>query len=100
MGPGQGLVKNRALSKCLCSEIAMSDKTFAPSDTEKTWRREWDSNPRAPCGATRFRGELFRPLRHLSAVDIVGYYERRARKKSLNILAHSSRKTPEVISGV
>src|SRR6267142_1217743 len=33
------------------------------------WRRGWESNPRARfCQATRFRGGLFRPLRHLSAV--------------------------------
>ena len=33
------------------------------------WRRGWDLNPRARfCQATRFRGGLFQPLRHLSAV--------------------------------
>ena len=32
------------------------------------WRRGWDSNPRARFWqATRFRGGLFQPLRHLSA---------------------------------
>src|SRR5579883_2088333 len=30
------------------------------------WRRGWDSNPRSPCGDTRFRGEPDRPLWHLS----------------------------------
>ena len=31
------------------------------------WRRGWDLNPRARfCQATRFRGGLFQPLRHLS----------------------------------
>ncbi len=40
-----------------------SQSTFLKKNN---WRREWDSNPRAPCRATRFRGELFRPLRHLS----------------------------------
>ena len=35
------------------------------------WRRGWESNPRARfCQATRFRGGLFRPLRHLSAVSV------------------------------
>jgi hypothetical protein len=34
---------------------------------EKKWRRGWDLNPRARfCQATRFRGGLFQPLRHLS----------------------------------
>jgi hypothetical protein len=33
----------------------------------KEWRRGWDLNPRARfCQATRFRGGLFQPLRHLS----------------------------------
>jgi hypothetical protein len=31
-----------------------------------TWRREWDSNPRDAFTPTRFRGELLRPLGHLS----------------------------------
>ena len=30
------------------------------------WRRGWDSNPRLSFPNTRFRGGLFRPLRHLS----------------------------------
>ena len=30
------------------------------------WRRGWDSNPRTPCGVTRFRGVLLQPLGHLS----------------------------------
>src|SRR5579864_3068888 len=35
---------------------------------EFKWRRGWDLNPRARfCQATRFRGGLFQPLRHLSA---------------------------------
>ena len=34
---------------------------------KKNWRRGWDSNPRLSFPNTRFRGELFRPLRHLSA---------------------------------
>src|SRR6185437_5955935 len=34
----------------------------------KKWRRGWDLNPRARFyQATRFRGGLFQPLRHLSA---------------------------------
>ena len=32
------------------------------------WRRGGDLNPRARYRATRFRGELFQPLRHLSAI--------------------------------
>jgi hypothetical protein len=45
-------------------EVANQMKT-----ENKTWRRGWESNPRARfCQATRFRGGLFRPLRHLSAV--------------------------------
>ncbi len=59
------------------------------------WRREWDSNPRAPCRATRFRGELFRPLRHLSAV--YARSARKLRKKSLSIIPHSSARMPPVI---
>jgi hypothetical protein len=36
--------------------------------SERIWRRGWESNPRARVyQATRFRGGLFRPLRHLSA---------------------------------
>jgi hypothetical protein len=38
-----------------------------PNSSEKRWRRGWDSNPRLSFPNTRFRGELFRPLRHLSA---------------------------------
>src|ERR1700680_4231368 len=35
--------------------------------TKTGWRRWWDLNPRARfCQATRFRGGLFQPLRHLS----------------------------------
>src|SRR5207302_8840731 len=36
-----------------------------------SWRRGWDSNPRARFWqATRFRGGLFQPLRHLSPVEV------------------------------
>src|SRR3984893_10865240 len=42
------------------------------------WRRGWESNPRARfCQATRFRGGLFRPLRHLSAVQVYELSKRR-----------------------
>ena len=34
---------------------------------KKGWRRGWDLNPRSSFPDTRFRGELFQPLRHLSA---------------------------------
>jgi hypothetical protein len=42
---------------------------YADFEREKEiWRRGWDSNPRARFWqATRFRGGLFQPLRHLSA---------------------------------
>ena len=34
---------------------------------KRKWRRGWDLNPRSSFPDTRFRGELFQPLRHLSA---------------------------------
>lgn len=33
----------------------------------KSWRWRWDSNPRYPCGHTRFRGALLKPLGHSTA---------------------------------
>ncbi len=47
------------------------------SSTKTIWRRGWESNPRARFyQATRFRGGLFRPLRHLSAVSALRDYQR------------------------
>ncbi len=37
-----------------------------------SWRREWDSNPRYPCGYTRSPGAHLRPLGHLSAHPLPG----------------------------
>ena len=36
----------------------------------KIWRRGWDLNPRLGFPNTRFRGELFQPLRHLSSSSL------------------------------
>ena len=44
-------------------------KESNPSKTNK-WRRGWDSNPRLSFPNTRFRGELFQPLRHLSSSSL------------------------------
>src|ERR1700690_2298885 len=37
-----------------------------------TLRRAWDSDPREPCGCTRFRIRLLRPLGQLSAANGAG----------------------------
>gem|GEM_PF-4016399 len=34
--------------------------------SEVAWRREWDSNPRYLLEHTAFRGQLLKPLGHLS----------------------------------
>lgn len=65
MGPSQVLVRNRDLSWFQTGDVRQCERS---AGHQVTWRREWDSNPRAPCGATRFRDELFRPLRHLSTM--------------------------------
>src|SRR5262252_105623 len=46
-------------------------RRFAPPS--EGWRRGWDSNPRSPCGDTRFRGEPDRPLWHLSVKSAAGH---------------------------
>src|SRR5271154_2142946 len=43
------------------------DLAAARSSLTILWRRGWDLNPRSSFPDTRFRGELFQPLRHLSA---------------------------------
>jgi Integrase core domain len=40
---------------------------MCPGRTEKSWRREWDSNPRYGCPYTRFPSVRLQPLGHPSA---------------------------------
>jgi hypothetical protein len=68
------------------------------------WRRGWDLNPRARfCQATRFRGGLFQPLRHLSERKVYRsrtfsairrHVYRRAAKNACIVRAHSFARTP------
>ena len=37
----------------------------------KKWRREWDSNPRKPCGSAVFQDRPIRPLWHPSAAILI-----------------------------
>ena len=55
-------------SRVMGGKFDLSRRTPHRGRKDKTrWRRGWDSNPRLSFPNTRFRGELFRPLRHLSA---------------------------------
>ena len=55
-----------------CSIPGLAGFTKSPSPTaitEKTWRRERDSNPRYPFGYTSFPGVHLKPLGHLSRYE-------------------------------
>jgi hypothetical protein len=56
------LILSKLYHDCTTMSITIDRRAF-----RKLWRRGWDSNPRLSFPNTRFRGELFRPLRHLSA---------------------------------
>ena len=61
------------------------------------WRRGWDSNPRARfCQATRFRGGLFQPLRHLSARYIILASTDKSHKRATEALLGLARLTQAV----
>src|ERR1700691_6276247 len=50
------------------------------------WRRGGDSTPRLSFPNTRFRGELFQPLRHLSALDCNGAMKKEQGRRKMGVI--------------
>ncbi len=47
-------------------ELIKPLRTLSEMTSDSNWRREWDSNPRAPRRAASFQDWCFQPLNHLS----------------------------------
>ena len=62
------------------------------SDSDLSWRRGWDSNPRYPFGYSSFRDCPLQPLAYLSGPFILSVAP--VRKKSTTRPRHSSSRTP------